>query len=427
MLQSNIESAIVNESFSKAGHLGIINLLHTSDEIFTGNSFDVKGKKLANFITSNYLGFEQDERVKQAAIKGIEENGVVVALSRTYLAFEKQYELEQKLEEIYDQPVMVSSCTTLGNLAYVPLLVGPNDAIILDQFVHGSVKMGANLAKAEGVHVETIKHNQMEVLEKRIKSLRATYDKVWYFADSVYSMLGDIAPLQDIETLLNVYENFYCFIDDAHGMSWIGKHGRGYTLNKIHKHPKLYIIAALNKGYGAMGGALIFPSKEAKEYAEISNTIIILTTPIPPAGLYAGLEIANIHLSDEIYEKQAQLNERIEYFKNKAKGLNLPIVNFEHSPIFYLACGNLERMYILAKHLVTTGFLVAPAGLPVVPNSHSGLRITINLHHSIKDIENLLNVLAEYMQELEHKNLFNREEALKAFRIRNRPKELAGI
>jgi 7-keto-8-aminopelargonate synthetase-like enzyme len=423
MKHLNSQISFVNDIFSKGQEDGFIKLRAFHDES-TGSFFHVKGKILSNFICNNYLAFEMDERVKQAAIEGIQRFGLQTSISRTYLSFDHFNELEEKLEHIFGLPTIIASCTALGNLAYIPLIVGPNDAIILDQFVHESVKMSANLMKADGRHVETIKHSQMEVLEKRIKTLRETYENVWYMADSVYSMHGDTAPLKDIETLLNTYDNFYVYIDDAHGMSWVGQNGKGFTLNTINKHPKLYVITALNKGFGAMSSALIFPDRATKNFVETCNAAIRFSAPTPHAGILAASKIADIHLSDEIYEKQARLNELIVFFKKRAQELNLPIINYTHTPIFFLATGgNTENLFKFSKHFMDSGFLMSVATLPVVPIAHSGYRISLSLYQDIKSIDKLLNTIAEFMEDLERKGLFNREEALKGFKINNKERE----
>lgn len=419
------QMSFVNETFSKAREIGIIRMKTSHDEQ-TGSSFIVNGKKISNFLTSNYLAFEMDERVKQAAIEGIQRFGLQIAISSTYLSFEHAIELEEKLEKIFGLPVITASSTSAGNMAYIPTVISSNDAIILDQFVHESVKMAADIVKAKGGHVETIKHNQMEVLDKRIKTLSETHENVWYLADSVYSMHGDTAPFKDIELLLNTHDKFHCYIDDAHGMSWIGENGKGFALHSIQKHPKLYIITSLNKAFGAMGSALIFPDKATKSFVENCNGAIRYSSPTPLMGVLAASKIADIHLSSEIYERQARLNDLIVFFKKKAKELNLPITNYTHSPLFYLATGSsMENIYKFSTHFRDSGFLMGACTLPAVPVAQSGYRISLSLYQNISETEKLLNNIAEYMEDLERKGQFNREEALKGFKLNIKERERA--
>jgi 7-keto-8-aminopelargonate synthetase-like enzyme len=237
-------------------------------------------------------------------------------------------------------------------------------------------------------------------------------------------MHGDVAPFADIEVLLNSYENFHTYIDDAHGISWIGQNGKGLCFHKIAKHEKMHAICSLNKGFGATNSVMVFPNQKTKELVSNCGGTLIFSTPTLHAGILAASKIADIHLSDEIYERQIQLNERITLFKNKAKSLNLPLINYAHTPIFFMGLGSLQYVFDFSKHLQNKGFITSVASAPSVPVKHSGLRISLNNNQTLKDIENLLNTIAEYMEDLENKGLFNREEALKGFKYREREREL---
>ncbi|MDZ7936450.1 MAG: aminotransferase class I/II-fold pyridoxal phosphate-dependent enzyme [Emticicia sp.] len=289
---------------------------------------------MLNFATNNFLGFENDPRVKAAAIEGIERYGIFTSVSRTYFSYEHYLELEEKLEKIYGLPVFLANNTSLGHFSYLPLIIGRNDAIITDQFLHASVQVGVQYLKGGGTYSEVIRHNQMNDLEERIKVLSETYDRVWYLADSVYSMHGDVAPLKDIEVLLNAYDKFHVYIDDAHGMSWIGENGKGYCFHQIPKHEKLYAICALNKGFGATSAALVFPNQATKDLVHNCGLPVIFSSPTMHAGVTAASKIADIHLSVEIYERQAMLGERIELFNRRAKEFKSSmLVQFLHTPI----------------------------------------------------------------------------------------------
>jgi 7-keto-8-aminopelargonate synthetase-like enzyme len=264
----------------------------------------------------------------------------------------------------------------------------------------------------------------MEELEHRIKALSETYDRVWYLADSVYSMHGDVAPMKDIEVLLNAYDKFNVYIDDAHGMSWIGENGKGYCFHQLPKHERLYTICALNKGFGATSAALVFPNKETKELVHNCGLPVIFSSPTMHAGVTAASRIADIHLSVEIYEKQVMLAERIELFNRRAKELNLPLANFLHTPIFYLGLGTIELTTRFIKHLHSKGFLMGIGSAPSVPVNQTGLRFLLGLHQTHEDIDNLLFTIAEYMEDLEKLGQFHRETMMKIFKRAERKREI---
>ncbi|CAH0994878.1 8-amino-7-oxononanoate synthase [Emticicia aquatica] len=405
----------VNDVYNHATDIGIIRLKARKDEE-SNRVIHINDNPLVNFATNNFLGFENDPRVKEAAIEGINRYGLFTSVSRTYFSYEHYLELEEKLEKIFDLPVFLANNTSQGHFSYLPLIIGKNDAIITDQFLHASVQVVVQYLKGGGVYNEMIRHNQMDALEARIKVLSESYDRIWYFADSVYSMHGDMAPMKDIESLLNTYDKFHAYIDDAHGMSWIGKNGKGFCLHHLPKHEKLYAICSLNKGFGATSAALVFPNQQVKDLVHNCGFPVIFSSPTMHAGVTAASKIADIHLSVEIYEKQIMLGERIEYFNRRAKELNLPLANFLHTPIFYLGLGSLEEVFRFSKHLQSKGFIMSVASAPSVPLNQSGLRFILGLHQTIQDIENLVCTVAQFMEDLEKSGQFNREIVLKAFR-----------
>lgn len=405
----------VNETFNTAREIGVIHLKAQKDE-HESRLIHVDGKPMVNFVANNYIGLEADERVKAAAMEAVDKYGIFTSITRTYLSFDHYIELEEKFEKIFGLPAAIANNTTLGHFTYLPLIIGKNDAIIIDQFVHNSVQMAVQYLKGAGIPNITIRHNQMGELEKQIKELSKTYKNIWYLTDSIFSMHGDSTPFKDLEVLLNSYENFHLYVDDAHGMSWIGQNGKGAALHNIAKHERLYVICSLNKGFGASNAVMVFPDKKVKEVVTNCGSSLIFCTPTLHAGVAAASRIADIHLTDEIYERQVHLSERIKLFKQKAKEYNLPLANHYHSPLFYVGLGSLEKVFMFSKHLQEKGFLICPASAPSVPIKQSGLRISLNYHITLQDTENLVYAIAEYMEDLEKKGLFNREEALKAFR-----------
>ena len=391
----------------------------------TNRVIDHKGKELVNFMTNSYLALENDPRVKKAAIEGIERYGVFTSVSRTYVSFDHYLELEDKLEKIFGLPTFTANNVSLGHFAYLPLIIGPNDAIITDQFVHRSVGVAVQYLKGGGVYSEILRHNQMNDLENRIKILSETHDKVWFLTDSVFSMQGDVAPFADLEVLLNAYDKFNIYVDDAHGMSWIGENGKGYCFHNLPKHEKMYVITSLNKGFGGTNAAMIFPNQKTKDLVHTLGLPVIFSSPTMHAGITAASTLADIHLSIEIYERQAMLNESIKFFKQRVKELNIPMLYPNaHTPIGFIVLGNFEAMIQFGKKMHERGFIMSVASSPSVPLKHSGLRVSISLHQTMQDIANLLDSAAETMFELEKSGVFNRDIAFRNIWQTERKREL---
>ena len=403
----------VNNLFGYAQSKGLAFLESPKDE-YSNNIIHYQGKRLTNFLTNSYLALENDPRVKKAAIEGVERYGVFTSVSRTFLSFNHFLELEEKLEKIYGLPTFVINNVSQGHFAYLPLIIGQNDAIITDQFVHRTVGMAVQYLNGGGIYSEVVRHNQMQDLEKRITILSERYDKVWYLTDSIFSMHGDVAPFADIEVLLNSHEKFNLYIDDAHGMSWMGENGKGVTFHNIPRHDKMFVISSLNKGFGGTNAAMIFPNQKYKDLVNRLGLPVIFSSPTMHAGITAASAIADIHLSVEIYERQMMLNERIKFFKQRVQELNIPMINPNaHTPIGFIVLGNVEATVQFGEKMQERGFIMSIASAPSVPLKHSGYRVTLSLHQSMKDIENLCDNAAECMFELEKSGVFNREIAFR--------------
>ncbi|MEK7254567.1 MAG: aminotransferase class I/II-fold pyridoxal phosphate-dependent enzyme, partial [Bacteroidota bacterium] len=354
--------------------------------------------------------------VMQAAIEAIRQYGVQFYCVRAYLSLPPYEELEEAMSRIFRKPAIVMPSTALGHWATIPVIISPDDAIILDNQVHATVQMSAAIAKANGTHLERIRHNRLDYLENRIAKLSKTHRKVWYMADGVYSMFGDVAPMADLHELLDRHEQFYLYVDDAHGMSWAGRNGAGWALSKAPFHPKMVLISSLSKAFGTMGGVAVFPNEEMKTLVRNLGSTLIFTGPIQPALVAASLASAKIHLSDEIYSLQAKLSGRAQFLREKASELDLPFLPNEETPVFYLACGKMEVAFRLSKLMMENGFYAGFAIYPSVPLNQAGLRILPTVNHSLEDISNVLNALAELLPEALEAEGFSMDEIWQSFR-----------
>jgi 7-keto-8-aminopelargonate synthetase-like enzyme len=275
--------------------------------------------------------------------------------------------------------------------------VGPNDVVLLDQQVHASVQMAAQLLKANHLPVERIQHSNLEKLENQILKLKDKHDKIWYMADGVYSMYGDAAPAKELGALLDQYEQFYLYVDDAHGMSWTGKNGTGYFLNQFPLHPKIYFTASLSKAFGGAGGLMVLPDERTKNMVELTGTTQIFSGPIQPPMLGADIALAKIHLGQDLPLYQQELAENIQFFINCAKVYQIPLASEEFTPVFYVKIGISSVSMEIVKTLMERGFYTNICMFPAVPTNNEGIRITINRKHQKRDIESLLANIADLL------------------------------
>lgn len=413
-----------NKLFKQA--LEVINLfkangkshLTTSNKQFNGKyiALEQLGDFL-NFSVCDYMGLSVDERLKKGSINAINTYGTYTAISRTFLKLNIYREAEELVSQIFNKPVLLLPRTTLSHVTVLPIVIGRHDAVILDHQVHTTVRIATDMLKAYGIHTETIHHNDLAALEKKYNALSAEYEKVWYFTDGVYSMFGDTLPAQALVNMLNRLPKLYLFVDDAHGMSWTGKNGSGFLLSQIDYHEKLFMITSLGKGFGAGGSAIVCPDEEIREKILILGVPLMFTSPVEPATLGAIVEAAKIHLSSEITERQEQLAELIRYFYTRARELELPVVDFTPTPIAMVATGKPNLANEISDSLFENRIHITGAIYPAVPFNNSGVRITLNLYQTRKDVDKILTVLAEAFKKAYAKRGLSNEQILKHYKL----------
>lgn len=395
--------------------LGIVQLKVESDH-YDGRVVRVQGRDIINFGNCSYVGLDTCEALKQGAIDAVTRYGNLFASSRLAIGLDLNEQLEGLLDQITGYHTLVTQTTSLGTLSAIPVIVSPNDLIVLDHQVHASVQIAVKIAQSQGSKVAMIRHNNMTALEDIIKKQKRNYEKIWYMADGMYSMLGDPCPIEDMYGLMDRYPNFHCFVDDAHGISWIGERGKGYTLDRRPLHPQMVLVMSLAKGFGACGGVLVFPTADARHLIRCLGSSLIYSGPIPTPVLGACIASAKLHLTDEITFRQKALHARIKFFKEKAYAYGLPLVNHSFSPIFYFGGGSEENAYHIAKKLLDDGFLATICNYPVVPKKNAGIRVSLTTHNTYEDIENLLSIMADVVDGLEKENKFDKEKIYKDFR-----------
>jgi 7-keto-8-aminopelargonate synthetase-like enzyme len=367
------------------------------DDVLNGRTVTIEDHKVVNFGSCSYLGIEVDERLKHGAIDATLRYGTQYSSSRLFSSCNLYEELEDLFFKIFDNhPSILAATTTLTHVSAIPILVQDDDLVILDHQVHGSVQLAVQLVKARGTEVAMIKHNRMDMLEDLIKSNPNKYNKIWYMADGLYSMYGDYAPLADMVSLMEKYGNFHVYIDDAHGMSWAGKHGNGYVLSQVPLHPKMALSTSLAKGFGTGGGVLVLSDPEMRRKILTCGSSYTFSGPVQPPMLGASIASAKIHLSDEIYILQNQLKAKLELTKKTIEKYELPLVLPSNSPIFYIGLGLPRVGYNMVKRLLNEGFYTNIGIFPGVPVKCCGLRLAITNGQTEKDIENVITAFAHH-------------------------------
>jgi len=407
----------VDEIFTDAKNQGVFHL-YTEDESYSGRQLQINGRKLFHFGTTGYLGLEQDERLKLAAVDAIMKYGTQFPLSKTFVSFVLYKELEEKLYQMYKNPVLVAKNSTLCHLATIPSIVRDEDVVILDHQVHNSVQSACQMLKPRGIRVEMIRHSNLDMLEDRIKVLRDKYQKIWYMIDGVYSMFGDVAPLPELIQLLDKYPQFHLYVDDVHGMSWAGENGTGYVMSKIKTlHEKMVLVGTLSKTFGASGAVMVCKNEELSRYVKTFGGPLSFSAQLEPPCVGAAVASAKIHLSNEIYDMQKELASRISYCNDLLKRANIPLLEENVCPVFYIPTGLPSSGYNMSKRLMNDGFYVNMGIFPAVPVKNTGIRFTISRHNQFEEIEKLVDAIKYHYPLMLQEENRTENEVRKSFKL----------
>ena len=413
----------VDEVFTDAKKSGVLHL-YAEDSHFTGRKIRIGDRDLFHFGTTGYLGLEQDPRLKRSAIEAIENYGTQFPLSKSYVSFVLYKALEDKLTEMYGNPIVVTKNSTLGHIGVIPCVVRDEDAVIIDHQAHWSMHNACQLLKPRGITVELLRHSNLNMLEDKLKELQTTHKKVWYMADGIYSMYGDCAPIADLMYLYDKYQQLHLYFDDVHGMSWVGKNGTGYVLDQLKTLPeRVLLFGTLSKSFGASGAVLVCADKEMHRRIKTFGGPLTFSAQLEPASVAAACASADIHLSPDIYRMQHELADSINYFNLLLEQTTLPLIEKNNCPVFYIGTGMPVTGYNFVNRLMGEGFFVNLGIYPGVPVKNTGVRLTISRHNQKEEMKALVDAMAfHYPKALEEIGTTN-SKVRKAFRLPLQEKE----
>jgi 7-keto-8-aminopelargonate synthetase-like enzyme len=369
------------------------------DEQLEGRIITVEGKEMINFGSCSYLGLEMHPRLRMGVIDAVTRYGSQFSSSRAFLSAPAYAQAEGSLSELFGRPSLLTPSTTLGHIAALPALLGRNDALVLDAQVHNSVQTAAQLARAREGGFFRVPHNRMERLDRLVAKLAKTHNRVWFATDGLFSMYADFFPVTQLNALMERHSTLWLYIDDAHSISWTGRHGRGYALEHLSATASMRSVVAgsLNKSFAASGGVLTFPNADMLHRVFNVGGPMIFSGPVQPPMIGAVIASASLHLSGSIVVRQERLMRLIRLFNSLAAEHGLPLAGMSEAPIRYVTVGDIEATGVLTRMLRDRGYFADPAAYPAVPKNRSGIRITLTCHHTEEDIRALVDTMAELL------------------------------
>lgn len=358
-----------------------------------GRKITVNGKEVLNFCSNNYLGLAGDERLCEAAKKSLELEGFGSGASRLICG---NMESHQKLEKAIAEFKGTESCLLfssgyMANGGIISSLFDRGDIIFSDKLNHASIVDGILLSRAD---FKRYPHRDMKVLEKMLKGSDKCKKRI-IITDSVFSMDGDIAPLDKIVALAQKY---YCLVmvDEAHALGIMGKSGKG-LVEHFGVEDKIDIqMGTLSKAAGSFG-AYCCGSKELVELLKNKARSFIYTTGLPPSVAAASQKAIGIIKEDEGLRKQLWKN--TVYLHEALRNSGFDTMNSE-TPIIPILVKDSNVAVEFSKRLFDEGIFISAIRPPTVPHNMARLRLTVMATHNQDDLDFLLKKMQKIGKEL---------------------------
>jgi glycine C-acetyltransferase len=341
----------------------------------------VDGKRVLNFCSNNYLGLANHPRMLQAAREAMEKYGLGPAAVRTIAGtMEVHLELERRMAAFKG----VSSAITLqsgftANLATIPAMVGKDDAIISDELNHASIIDGSRLS---GAQIIRYKHCDVEDLRRVLQENRPKFPRLLVITDGVFSMDGDVAPLDKIYEAARDYEAIL-MVDDAHGEGVLGRGGRG-IVDHFDLHGKVDIeIGTMSKAFGVVGGVVAGNPLVVEWLRQRGRPFLFSSAMTVPdaAACLAALDI--LEASTELVDR---LWDNARYFKAEMKAMGFDTGN-STTPITPVMLGEAPLAQQFSRELFENGVFGMALGFPTVPRGKARIRVMISAAHEKADLD----------------------------------------
>ncbi len=349
------------------------------------NRVVLNGKEVIIMCTNNYLGFANHPRLREAAKKAIDTWGFGTGAVRQIAGtMEIHIRLEEMLAEYkHTESSLVFVAGIAANRGTIQALMGEEDAIISDELNHGSIIDGVRLTKSKRM---VYPHLDMEVLRKALVETKVARRRL-IVTDGVFSMDGDLAPLDQIVELAEEYDAMV-MIDDAHGDGVVGKDGRG-IIDHFGLEGRVDIdMGTLSKAFGCLGG-YIAGRKELREYLIHTARSFIYTTAHPPAVAAAAMEAVRM-IQDEPHHLR-QLWENTRYFKKGMSDMGFDI-GHSRTPITPVMAGESRTAVELSRLLFEEGLFAKPIVFPLVAKDKARVRINVTAQHTMDDLDEALEI-----------------------------------
>jgi glycine C-acetyltransferase len=338
-------------------------------------------REVINFCANNYLGLSSHPEVVEAAHSGLESHGYGMSSVRFICGTQDIHrQLEKRLSEFLEteDTVLFPSCME-ANAGLFEVVLDKDDAMIADRLVHASIVDGMRLCKAQ---LYNYKHLNMAHLEEKLQETQGCRFRM-IITDGVFSMDGDIAPLDTICSLAEKYDAMV-MVDDSHSTGFMGKRGKG-----THEHCGVLgridaITTTLGKALGGAAGGCVSGRKEIVELCRQRARPYLFSNTVPPVVIAASIKV--IDLISKSTDRRNKLEENTKYFREKMTQVGLDIRPGVH-PIVPVMLYNAKLAQDVARDLYEEGIYAVGFFFPVVPQGQARIRVQISADHEREHLD----------------------------------------
>ncbi|HKL66541.1 MAG TPA: glycine C-acetyltransferase [Bacteroidales bacterium] len=352
------------------------------------------GQKVLNFCANNYLGLSNNPELIKAAREALDTHGYGMSSVRFICGTSDLHkELESKIAGFFgtEDTILYAACFDANGGLFEPLLTS-EDAIISDSLNHASIIDGVRLCKAKRYRYENA---DMEDLESRLAAAQEQRFRI-IVTDGVFSMDGNVAPMDKIYELAEKYDAFV-MVDECHSAGVVGKTGRGVT-ELFNLRGKIEIITGtLGKAFGGAIGGFTTGKKEIIEMLRQRSRPYLFSNAIPPLVAAAGIRM--IDMMTETNELQDKLHHNTEYFVNKMSDLGFDIKPTE-SAICAVMLYDAKLSQEFASRLLEEGIYVIGFYYPVVPDGEARIRVQLSAAHQQEHLDKAITAFRKVGKDL---------------------------
>lgn len=353
------------------------------------------GQRMLNLSGNDYLGLGTDLSLRQRFMESLTPEKLLMTSSSSRLLTGNypEYEaMEELLCRLYHKEgALVVDSGYHANAGILPALCDSQTLIVADKLAHASLIDGIRLSHA-GKFVR-YRHNDMEHLEHILQTQAGNYKQVFVVTESVFSMDGDVAPLQTLVEMKHRYGNVLLYLDEAHGVGVKGLHGLGWAEKQECLDDMDIIVGTLGKAL-ASAGAYILTSATLRNYLINKMRTLIFTTALPPINIAWSHFI--LQQLDTFQDRRTHLEGISRMLRQglKEKGYS----SSSESQIVPFLCGESHKAVSLAKELQRKGFYALPVRPPTIPEGTSRIRFSLTANISEEQIKELLHHIPDSEQ-----------------------------